>query len=108
VNFLLDQNMPVSLCGWLAARGHSAEHIRYIAMRDAPDQDICLEAKRRQAIIVTKDKDYVALVEKEQILQLLLIRTGNKTTAELFHVLDAGWADVEARLLRGQGQVEIG
>lgn len=107
MNFLLDQNMPVSLCAWLAARGHSAEHVRYIALRDAPDLNICAEAKRRQAILVTKDKDYIALVERDQVLQLLLVRTGNKTTEELFQIMERHWPDVEARLSRGQGQVEV-
>lgn len=99
--------MPVSLCDWLAARGHEAEHIRFIAMRDASDRKLHDEAKRRQAIIVTKDRDYVAIVDREQVLQLLLIRTGNTSTAELFQIIEQQWPDVEARLLHGEGQVEI-
>lgn len=107
MNFLLDQNLPVTLCGWLEARGYHAEHIRYIGLRDAKDWDICSEAKRRQAVLVTKDRDYIELVEREQVLQLLLIRTGNKSTNDLIKILERCWPDVEARLGRGQGLIEI-
>ena len=73
----------------------------------AADEAIALRAKRTGAIIVTRDKDFVAIVDREQVLQLVLVRVGNCTNPELMSAFERCWPDVVARLERGQGLIEI-
>jgi predicted nuclease of predicted toxin-antitoxin system len=62
VIFVVDQQLPHALCKWLTDRGHEAEHVRNIGLRDARDSVIWRHAVDVGAIVTTKDEDLPPVV----------------------------------------------
>lgn len=73
----------------------------------ASGETIFERAKRTSSIIVTRDKDFVRIVDRDQILQLVWVRLGNCTNEVLIGAFERCWPDAESRLARGQGLIEI-
>lgn len=107
MKFIVDQQLPPLLCDWLVAKGHHADHTLGMYLGKASDEAIADRAKRTGAIIVTRDKDYVRIVDRDQVLQLVWVRTGNCTNPQLIAAFERCWPDAEVRLARGQGLIEI-
>jgi len=61
VRFLLDENVPRSLAGALADRGHDASPIPP-RLRSATDSVVLAHARRTRRILVTLDTDFGTLV----------------------------------------------
>ena len=62
MKFLLDQGLPRSTIGFLAALGHEAEHVGAIGMSAASDRSILSAGKEREAVVVTLDADFHAIL----------------------------------------------
>ena len=108
MKFIIDQQLPPTLLRWLVARGHAAEHVRNVGLRDADDRDIWLWAEREGAAIITKDEDFAILRGKTHDGPIIVwLRIGNATTAVLLAWLDDAWADVEAALSTGAPVIEV-
>jgi len=58
VNFLVDAQLPPGLARWLAAQGHSAQHVNDVGLAGAEDSVIWNHALGVDAVIVTKDEDF--------------------------------------------------
>jgi predicted nuclease of predicted toxin-antitoxin system len=61
VKFLIDNQLPVSLAGWLVSRGHEAFHGLSVGLAQAKDPQIWNYAAEHACVIVTKDEDFVRL-----------------------------------------------
>lgn len=57
MKFLLDANIPHSAKD-IFEKPHTAIHVRDIGLRDAPDEEIILWAKRHRAALITRDLDF--------------------------------------------------
>jgi predicted nuclease of predicted toxin-antitoxin system len=55
--FLVDENLPARLTGYLRAEGYAAEHAYDVGLRTRPDQDVFAYARSAGAILVTQDHD---------------------------------------------------
>jgi predicted nuclease of predicted toxin-antitoxin system len=64
VRFLVDNQLPVALAGWLRDQGHEAEHVLDIQLAQAKDNPIWLHAIKVGAVIVTKDEDFADWVRR--------------------------------------------
>ena len=63
MRFLVDAQLPPALARWLTERGHDAFHVFDVGMGRAGDQEIWNHAAAINAVIVTKDEDFVTLIE---------------------------------------------
>lgn len=108
MRFLVDTNLPRTLCEWLATKGHSAIHVLDLNMGRAPDTVVWAEATTRSAVVLSKDEDFADLVRRDtKGPSFVWIRTGNGTTSRLVTILEGVWSRVEARLEAGDRLVEV-
>jgi predicted nuclease of predicted toxin-antitoxin system len=106
----LDAQLPPQLATWLRLEFQiEAKSLRDLGLRDATDRDIFMQARASNAVIISKDRDFVDLV---QILgpppKLVWLTCGNVTNARLRIVFCHAWAKVTALLEAGEPIVELG
>lgn len=105
----LDAQLPPQFASWLAETFKvEAKALREIGLRDAADREIFQAARSANAVIISKDSDFVELVLRLGTPpQLIWITCGNVTNRHLKTIFTKLFPDV-ARLLReGEPIVEI-
>ena len=107
LRFIVDAQLPPRLAVWLRARGHEAFHVRELELTDRPDPDIIAKAKEIEAVIVTKDADFMHLTRLESSCSVVWIRFGNATSGDLLRSLEPIWQEIETALASGQRLVEV-
>jgi predicted nuclease of predicted toxin-antitoxin system len=85
----LDAQLSPALAPWISARfGVSAAAVRDVGLRDSGDREIFFAAREALAILVTKDSDFVRLLEKfgppPQVIWLTFGNTSNARLKEIF------------------------
>ena len=85
MKFLIDAHLPRRLVRWLQDLGHEAVHTLDLPRGNhTPDAELCDISVRDQAIVVTKDADFVNTFTVQHIpYKLLLVSTGNIKNADL-------------------------
>lgn len=106
----IDAQLSPALAPWLRANcGVEALAVRDLGLRDAEDATIFQAARARGAVVLTKDSDFVALLERHgPPPPVLWVTCGNTSNARLRQILSAAWPSVEALLAAGEALVEIG
>lgn len=107
MRFVIDAQLPATLVEGLAARGHEAEHVDAALGRGVTDAELVAYAMRHDAVLITKDADFLDLQDQQRRPQILWVRAGNVTNAALRALLTTRWAEVEAALLSGSPVVEL-
>ena len=108
MRFLVDAQLPPALARFLASAGHEAEHVDEIGLVSAADSNIWRYAKDHDAIIVTKDEDFVALrAFSGQGPAVVWVRIGNTTREALLGRMSSALPAVIAALERGETVVEV-
>ncbi len=107
MRFLIDAQLPPGLARWLAARGHDCDHVNDIGLGAAPDDRIEAWARDAQAIIWTKDSDFVDRARRRPGLQVVWLRWGNTTNAALQARLAPSTREIESALEAGEVLVEV-
>jgi predicted nuclease of predicted toxin-antitoxin system len=97
VKLLFDQNLSLRLVGRLADLYPGSSHLHVLGLDRAADGEVYGHARREGFAIVTKDADFSDLC----LLQgfppnVVWIRRGNCTTAEIEQMLRAHQSDVES------------
>ena len=64
MRFLIDAQLPPALANWLEDQGHHAEHVAALGLEGAEDPDIWVKARALDAILITKDEDFVVIRER--------------------------------------------
>lgn len=59
MRFLVDAQLPPALAIWLREAGHDAQHVEEVNLREAEDAPIWRYALDHQAILITKDEDFI-------------------------------------------------
>ncbi|HMO77554.1 MAG TPA: DUF5615 family PIN-like protein [Sphingopyxis sp.] len=106
MRFLVDAQLPPALCGWLAARGHEAEHVVDRGMGAASDAAIAEAALAEDAVLISKDDDF-RILQHQLGFSFVWLRCGNSTRAALFEWLGLRWTRIEALLAQGETMVEV-
>jgi predicted nuclease of predicted toxin-antitoxin system len=107
----IDAQLPPALAHWLRqAHGVDARHVADVEQLGADDPAIFAAARAgRAAVVMTKDEDFVELVERHgpppQVVWVTCGNVGNVALRTL--ILDA-WPSVAALLAGGEPLVEIG
>lgn len=85
-----------------------ARAIRDLGLRDAKDREIFLAAREADAVVLTKDSDFVLLLEQLGAPpQILWLTIGNTSNAHLKEILSKSFASVRELLLKEEPLVEI-
>jgi len=108
VRFLVDAQLPPALARWLTEQGHQADHVIDLGLEAATDREIWRVAPQQEAVVVSKDEDFVTLVtlQPEQA-QVVWIRLGNTTKRGLLQWFAPLLSQVEQALERGERLVEV-
>ena len=108
MNFLVDAQLPPALARWIANQGHQATHIFDIGLQSADDPGIWERARSANAVIISKDEDFVDhwLLSSDPV-QLVWIRKGNCSNRALFDWIEPLWQDAVKRLEQGEKFIEL-
>lgn len=106
----LDAQLPPTLAQWIRENFNlEAFALRELQLRDAKDLEIFIAARAENAIIMTKDSDFVDLVCRlGSPPQILWLTCGNVTNRNLRKLLTATLLNALKQLNRGEIIVEIG
>lgn len=105
----VDAQLPPTLANWLSSTfGLEASALRDLSLRDAQDIEIFEAARTENAVIMTKDSDFIDLVCRLGTPpQILWITCGNVTNHNLRRLLIATLPDALEQLRQGTMIVEI-
>lgn len=102
MKLLLDQGLPRSTVHHLVGMGIVAEHVGDLGMARASDTHILDLARERQAVVVTLDADFHALLATSRATSPSVVRIrieglkGEETAALLGQVLAVAGTELEA------------
>jgi predicted nuclease of predicted toxin-antitoxin system len=78
-------------------------------LRDATDYAIYMAARNAAAIVVTKDVDFVRLLEQHgPPPQIVWLTCGNTSNERLVQILSGCWPAISSLLGSGEPLVEVG
>ena len=108
MKFLVDNQLPMSLCRFIASQGCDCQHVLDLGMESAPDIAIWQHAMDADYVIVSKDEDFFHLAGLSGALgRLVWVRLGNCRTPFLIRRFETLWPQVLALLAAGERVVEI-
>lgn len=105
----IDAHLSPAISSWIAATfGISALALRDVGLRDAEDTEIFEAAKTQNIIFITKDSDFVDLVNRfGQPPQIILLTCGNTSNDRLKEILTSKLSEALDLLSSGESLVEI-
>ena len=106
----LDAQLPPSLAGWINQQGLGLEAVavRALGLRDALDPEIFQAARQANALVMTKDRDFINLLEQNgPPPQVIWLRIGNSSNQALQETLTTTLAPALDLLRSGEPWVEI-
>lgn len=104
-----DAHLSPALAPWLTATfGVEAAAVRTIGLREAEDPAIFEAARRAGAVLMTKDADFVELVERlGPPPQIIWLTCGNTSNDALRALLETAWPRIADLLTVGEPLIEI-
>ena len=105
----VDAQLSPAIATWISDTfGITALALRDIGLRDAEDFEIFEAAKAQSVILITKDSDFVELVNRlDSPPQIIWLTCGNTSNARLREILSATLPDALELLRSGEALVEI-
>ena len=108
MRFIVDAQLPPALAQLLASRGHHAEHVQDVGLREAQDSPIWKYALEHQAVIVTKDEDFPLRLRQSSVAPAVVwIRIGNSSRRALLSWFEPLLPRIESLLLQGDRLIEV-
>lgn len=106
----VDAQLSPRIAHWITANFPiTAAPLRDLGLRDASDQIIFAAARAANAVVLTKDNDFVRLLEQQgSPPKVLWLTCGNTSEAALQQILARHLATALALLDGGEDLVEIG
>ncbi|AFY36391.1 DUF5615 family PIN-like protein [Calothrix sp. PCC 7507] len=105
----IDAHLSPAIATWISNTfGITALALRDVGLRDAEDLEIFEAAKAQGVIFITKDSDFVDLIDRLGIPpQIIWLTCGNTSTARLQEILSATLLEALELLQTGEALVEI-
>ena len=105
----VDAQLPPAIASWITENFEiSAIPVRDIGLRDATDAEIFAAARAHDVIVLTKDRDFVTLVERHGAPpHVVWLTCGNTSNARLREILAATLGPALALVDAGERLVEI-
>lgn len=108
MKFLLDNQLPETLCRFFNARGHESVHVLGLNKDEASDAEIWNHAANGNWIVVSKDGDFLHLANRPgDAGRLLWVRIGNCRKQTLLRAFDRELPAVVRAFDEGLRVVEI-
>jgi predicted nuclease of predicted toxin-antitoxin system len=109
VTIWIDAQMSPAIAAWVSSNfAVSAVAIRDLGLRDAEDKEIFQAARREDAIVMTKDNDFVLLLDGLGAPpQVIWVTCGNTSNARLKEILTNTLPKALELLKSGEKLVEI-
>ena len=108
--FWIDAHLSPALAPWLTKTfGVEAYSVKFLDYRDATDRVIFEAARKALAVIITKDADFVSILEQYGAPpQVIWLTLGNTSNAHLKFMLKETFEKALTLLNKGEKLVEIG
>lgn len=105
----IDAQMSPAIAAWVSSNfAVSAVAIRDLGLQDTEDQEIFQAARRENAVVMTKDSDFVLLLDRLGAPpQVIWITCGNTSNARLKEILTNALPKALELLKLGEELVEI-
>ena len=105
----VDAQLPPALARWLRDLGESqAVHVEDLGLLRAEDPEIFEKARQAQAIVITKDSDFVQIQERRgPPPRVVWVTCGNRSNPYLRDLMVRSWPRVIELLAAGEILVEI-
>jgi predicted nuclease of predicted toxin-antitoxin system len=105
----IDAHLSPAISTWITSTlSISALALRDVGLRDAEDTEIFEEAKSQDIILMTKDSDFVDLINRfGQPPQIILLTCGNTSNDRLKQILQSNLSEALKLLASGEPIVEI-
>ena len=105
----VDAQMSPAIATWMSSNYDvTAVAIRDLGLRDAKDKEIFEGARQEKAVVMTKDGDFVLLLDKlGPPPQVIWVTCGNTSNARLKEILTVTFPKAMDLLNSGEGLVEI-
>ena len=105
----VDAQLSPRTAQWLSERfAVEATPVRDLGLREAPDQRIYEAARSAGAVVMTKDVDFVGLLERlGPPPQVLWVTCGNTSDARLREILGGVFGTALGMLAAGEPLVEV-
>lgn len=106
----IDAQLSPAIARWIDENfGIKAFAVRDLGLRDAEDEEIFLEAKRKNVVVLTKDSDFVMLLDRLNAPpKIIWLTCGNTSNAYLKEILTKHLSQAVTFLESGEDLVEIG
>lgn len=105
----IDAQMSPAIATWIQTRfAVNAVAVRDLGLREATDQEIFSAAKRANVVVMTKDNDFVLMLDRfGPPPQVIWVRCGNTSNARLREILTSTLPKALKLLSSGERLVEI-
>ena len=105
----IDAQMSPAIAAWVSGNFPvGAVAVRDLGLRDAEDEEIFQAARRENAIVMTKDSDFVLLLDRlGPPPQVIWVTCGNTSNARLKEILTNTLPKALELLKSGEKLVEI-
>ena len=105
----IDAQMSPAVAAWISSRfAVNAVAVRDLGLRDAGDEKIFADAKRENAVVMTKDGDFVLLLDRLGAPpQVIWVRCGNTSNMRIKEILTDTLPKALELLKAGEELVEI-
>lgn len=104
----IDAQLPPALADWLVAWGAPSRHVADLNLLTAPDNGIFAAARAAGAVVVTKDEDFVQLLEAHgPPPQVDWVTVGNVRNVRLRALFAQHWPAIRRQLAAGEPMVEL-
>jgi len=107
----IDAQLSPSLALWvnLSFNNVNACSMRALGLRDADDEVIFQQAKLKKAVIMSKDSDFIKLLERfGPPPQVVWITAGNTSNARMREILSKHFSTIIEMVRNGEPLIEIG
>jgi len=106
----IDAQLSPAIAAWINRTFDDveAESVRALGLRDATDPEIFEEAKKLDAVVMSKDDDFIQLIEQRGTPpKLIWITCGNTSNARMREILSTALLKAIELLQSGEKIVEI-
>jgi len=107
MRLLIDENLPPRLTPWLRERGAEADHVLDLGLRGASDEAVWERALSLRAGILTRDGDFLAILQVSPEGRVVRLLDNNRPTERLLAWLQDRWSQVVRRWEAGERRIEI-
>ncbi len=106
----LDAHLSPGIARWLSDTFDlAAVPVRELGLRGAEDEEIFFAARKAADVVITKDIDFITLLERHgSPPKIIWLTCGNTSDAALREILTAKFREALALLASGENLVEIG